>query len=61
MQQSNFKCDMSISATWSVDWHTQWDIMLKVHFRVLQCLQLKLPKRIELNMNSIRRWRIDLP
>jgi len=23
MQQSNFECEMSSSATWSADWHTQ--------------------------------------
>jgi len=24
MQQNNFKCEMSISATSSVSWHTHW-------------------------------------
>jgi len=52
MQRSNFKCEMSISATWYVDWHTQVRHPAK-GFCISLSVQMKLPKCIELDVNSI--------
>jgi len=51
MRPSNFQCEISTSATVC---GLSIDIGLKVRFSVSWRLQLKLPKRIEFDMNSIR-------